>query len=69
MKGAFAMCAQYKLLANEVKRFWRGPGECDWCGQKRRALFDYRAPSMLDYRLDRPDHQFCNQDCWRSFHS
>lgn len=33
--------------------------ECDWCGQKRKTLYSYENMSG----------QFCNKDCWRSYHS
>ncbi len=57
----------------EYERVCHGPGECDWCGQKRPRIYSY-----VWVKDDRPqsttaDHRratrFCAFDCFTSFHS
>ena len=55
------------LLKDDVKRFSMGPGRCAWDGQPRRRLYDYRGSAMLDYRLNRPTHGFCNKACFCAY--
>lgn len=44
---------------------------CSWCGTYRNHMFQYTWQSDADngpvWFNDK--HQFCNQECWRSYHA
>jgi hypothetical protein len=56
-----------------LERTCRGPGTCDWCGQKCRRVFVYllsrdgdRGAENWD-RLNRGGKVFCNISCYRAY--
>jgi hypothetical protein len=58
------------------KRTCRGPGECTWCGQKRKRVFTYvwvsdgslsGQPSI--FARHQANHVFCDFQCFKSYHS
>jgi hypothetical protein len=58
------------------ERASHGPGECAWCGQKRKRVFTYvwlsdgalgGKPSIFHRR--QADHAFCNFACFESYHT
>jgi hypothetical protein len=62
-------CTEFRIPGTQhyIKRFSMGAGRCQWCGQERRRLYDYRGPTALDYRLNRPTRGFCNRKCYSAF--
>jgi hypothetical protein len=58
------------------KRKCRGPGDCAWCGQKRKRVFTYVwvSDGALDgqpniFIRHQANHAFCNFSCFESYHS
>lgn len=58
------------------KRTCRGPGDCAWCGQKRKRVFTYVwvSDAALDgqpsiFARHQANRVFCNFDCFHSYHS
>lgn len=56
-------------LSDGVKRHEVGAGECSWCGARRRRLYVYSFPGLLDYRLGARAGApaFCNKGCAISY--
>jgi hypothetical protein len=64
------------IARGAFKRTWHGPGECAWCGSKRKRVFTYVwvSDGALDgqpsiFNKHQADSFFCNFSCFESYHS
>lgn len=60
-RDPFARCEEVRRPA--------GPGECQWCGQTRRTLYEYGVESDSRPRPSFASGRFCNVSCKRSYHA
>lgn len=45
-----------------------GPGRCDWCGQKKKTLYQYGINYDDRNRDEWTRGSFCCKSCWQSYH-
>lgn len=53
----------------DIVRRAAGSGTCDWCGQKRKTLFEYG--TWGDGLSERPAYlrgRFCSKGCMKAYH-
>ena len=66
----------YPFARGAFNRTCDGPGECAWCGSKRKRVFTYVwvSDGALDGQpsivvRNQAAHTFCNIECFGTYHS